>query len=233
MVSSIDRGAEDARRVEAMLGQLKLEAANIALNLGPQFVSGGVSMLLKLEPDSREMLLDSPAGIDEGRQPPAGHLIGMSFRLDGALARCAAPFERLENYQGRLVMRLRYPRRIDYLQHRQAYRAVVETSVAVRLIAAQGDIVTGELLDLSSLGFGAVLKALPQTREGDLLTMDLTLLEQMNLPVQLLHSRNKPDPRGPYRVGGRFVDISPAQQQSVDRAVADLQGQWLRAHVKR
>lgn len=227
MTVSAPEDADDADNAELaarLLGQLRLEASPIALN------GRGVSTVLRLEPDGGQWWIEPPPA---GSAPAPGQHIGMSFRVDGVVARCAAVFVGEAVVDGHAAWQLRYPQRIDYPQLRQAYRAVVvpPRSVAVQLRDADGSH-SGDLLDLSSLGFGAALLA-EATLQDSALELSVLIEPPLQLKVQLLHRSPLVGDAGHCRIGGRFVDLSAVQQTQVDRAVAMLQGRWLRSRVRR
>lgn len=216
--------AANAELVARLLGQLRAEVSPIALN------GRGVSTVLRLESGGSEWWIEPPSA---GSAPAPGQRIGMSFRVDGVVARCAAVFVGEAVVDGRAAWRLRYPRRIDYPQQRQAYRAVVvpPRSVAVQLRDGDGSH-AGDLLDLSSLGFGAALSAAAKL-QAPALELSVLIEPPLQLKVQLLHRLPLAGDAGRCRIGGRFVDLSAAQQAQVDHAVAMLQGRWLRSRARR
>lgn len=216
-----------AALVDRLLGQLRAEAAPVVLN------RGGVSLALQLDPVQQRWWIETPPAAAGHPDPVAGAPVGMSFSLDGVVVRCAAQFEGLDHVAGRDAWRLRYPRRIDYPQQRQAYRAVVvpPRSIAVRL-AGDGGCHEGFLTDLSALGFGAQLPA-AVTRGPAAQVLTIALDVPLQVSVEVLHHRGVDGDPSVCRVGGRFVERSPALQARIDQVVAMLQGRWLRTRVRR
>ncbi|HEU0198582.1 MAG TPA: PilZ domain-containing protein [Nevskiaceae bacterium] len=194
-----------------------------------QLAHGGTSLVVQRDAAARVLWLDRPLRVVA---PAPGAWLGLSFRVDGVVARCACVFEGEEIVGGAPAWRLRYPRRIDYPQQRAAYRAIVVPRGSIRLRCHIGSrVCDGILLDLSTTGFAAVLPADSAPASGSV-DVELRLEPVLLVPARILHRVPLPTDAHKCRIGGCFVGLSGAQQACIDRAVAWLQGRWLRARVR-
>lgn len=215
---------EESARVVTLLGQLRAEGSLVAL------VRGGMSMALRLDAAHGVWWIEEPAS---KWMPVRGQIVGMSFQLDGTVARCAAVFQDVDVIDGQRAWRLALPSHILYPKHRGAYRAVVlsETLIPVEFRGAQGAC-AGSLYDLSYTGLGAVVPAdaVPQRGLQDVM---IGFERPLVLPVEVLNTWPEDGDPERVRVGGRFVGLRPGVQDRVDREVAALQRRWLRTRVRR
>ena len=225
MTTTDDSSAQDSRQVDDLLARLVAKDGRIKLNMGMYCSSDGVTTVLKLEPESRHMLVKMPTGFGDRRPLLIDFRIDMSFVVDGVQARSSTIVERLEMFTGVLAMRLHYPERIDYPQQRQVPRVAVQPPVVVeaRLTTAQGENVYCKLLDLSPLGFGAALDAAADFSAGEMLTLNMALPDPVEVRVELRHINLRDQARRGARIGGRFVTMTAGQRQCVERTVVSLQ----------
>ncbi|TAM12289.1 MAG: PilZ domain-containing protein [Nevskiaceae bacterium] len=216
---------EESARVVTLLGRLRAEGSLVAL------VRGGMSMALRLDAANGVWWIEEP---NSKWAPRRGQIVGMSFQLDGTVARCAAVFQDIEWVDGQRAWRLALPTHILYPKHRGAYRAVVlsEDVIPVEFHNAEGETFAGSLYDLSFTGLGAVVpvEAVPKPGMQD---VTIGFERPLTLPVEVLNAWPEDEDPERVRIGGRFVGLRPGVQDRVDREVAALQRRWLRTRVRR
>ncbi|MBI2382568.1 MAG: flagellar brake protein [Gammaproteobacteria bacterium] len=186
------------------------------------------------------MLLD----IDAGRHgwitldqlyPPAGHrlvqpgtLLRISGRVDGVDAYWHGRVDRIEQAERGAVYRTTWPSVMEYRERRAVFRIAVPPGVHIppSVFRTNDDIFKAQLLDLSTLGLGALAIDPCSLSVGDQLRCTLVLPDEKHLSVNL-QVRSVRSTHSRLRFGALFLDPTTEQQQVIGRTVAALQRHWI------
>lgn len=158
-----------------------------------------------------------------------GHVLHIRGRLDGVEFRFKSRVEAMGESDGVGFYKMRIPERLRYEQKRSNYRAPVSAgqSIAVTLHTSRGEVLKGELRDISDGGFRVALKVSGQTEpsHGDLLPKCEIVIaagDEICCAAEVRYVRQQKSARS-WSVGARFMGLEPAQRRRVCELVAELQ----------
>lgn len=221
----------DRTEIFWLLADLQRENALLTIRL-PDHPHTYLSSILELDRHSGNLLLDHC-------KPSNGHDLLLQCKsfwiathLHGVALTFTATHPGLAEREGVLAYRIPIPSRIHYPQRRNGQRFRPLFGVPVRFeMDTPGDIgfLRGELADLSEHGLAAWVSPmyvaaghkLPRCR---LIFPDGSLVE-FSLLVRHVHKSSR---ESKIRIGGSFVDISPAMLKIVERFLASLEREQLR-----
>lgn len=125
--------------------------------------------------------------------------------------------------------RAEFPDSVYYLQRRGAYRAIIPSAHQIYLYLQmsdeEGDL-TGQLLDISSTGFKAIIKAnakkrIEEQRHFSVARLRFNRKHDLDCSIKAQHTTL--DPKGNTVVGFAFKSISGAAERYLNRLITELQ----------
>ncbi len=221
----------DPLMVACLLRRAAAARALVAVDLpGPQ---AGVTMILGVDPERRELHLDqlAPPEADEALRR-AGRLRAR-IRVNGAEAEFEAEVTGRTEGPGGGTYRLPLPTEVRYRQRRSHHRVPVprNLAVAVRYVLAGAE-AAGRLCDVSLGGVGLETKAAAAAglAPGDAIERCALLLPDRSTVAGPLEVRYvaEPAPNGAVRFGGRFTALDPRDRRRLQRFVAALERDYVR-----
>ncbi len=192
------------------------------------------SALLKLDRRARMLILDELS-------PQEGHgllLQHKELRIDTRHHGVEVGFKTIlagASQEGGIALyRVPIPRSLDYNQRRAHYRAEVGVvwPIPIILEGAEGQAFHGQILDISVGGIGAQFQDASETDLADGARFDVCEIELR--PGQSLRTGleicfvSRAVVSRQLRIGGRFIDLSRADQQTIARFIASLERERLR-----
>jgi c-di-GMP-binding flagellar brake protein YcgR len=187
------------------------------------------SALVDVVGDEGYWLLDElPESASQHKVAP-GHVLRIRGRLDGVEFRFKSRVEATGESDGAGFYKMRIPERLRYEQKRSNYRAPVSAgqSITVELHTSGGEVLKGELRNISNGGFRVALKASGQTvpSRGDVLPKCAIIIatrDEICCEAEVRYVRPQKSTRS-WSLGARFVGLEPAQHRRVCELVAELQ----------
>lgn len=195
------------------------------------------SLLLQVNTDQKFIILDE-------LNPAAGHqLAQQAGRLQihcqshGVEISFGCDIETGRDRAGISYYRAPLPPLLNYLQRRMNYRVrvVLDKEIPVHLQLDADTAVEGQLFDLSLGGVGINLASDVNLERGQLLDRCAIRLPtgdalQMQLEIRFIQVDDR---RPTQRIGARFVDLVPQQENALRRLVTHLEREMLRRKARR
>ncbi|HQU15115.1 MAG: flagellar brake protein [Gammaproteobacteria bacterium] len=224
-----EENVTDPTRIVALLRGLMDSHALLSVSI-PGEQSLYSSALLEVDPDLGHLLLDE-------LNPRRGHerllearKLQVIGRLHGIEIRFPAAVQEIGGAAGIAYYQLAIPGLVRYRQRRTHYRVEVGASLVIPVQLALGpeQLLDGSLHDLSVSGVGAYL-ASGTLQRGD--TVPACVVQLPDAPplrsaLEVCYVRFD-EARGKLRIGGRFLDLTRAQQKCLERFVAELERRLL------
>lgn len=225
-----DEEIGDPARILGLLRRLKESRALLSVRVSAEEEEAYNSAILEVRPEAGELLLDEI-------HPKKGHerflqsgALRAQALIKGVQVGFAATLKASGIEEGIAYYHVSLPEVVHYGQRRSHYRAQIGLGLTVPVHLVFEDnrtIVTeGVLRDISVGGMSAEVKIdLPaDLREGDARPTCIIMLPtgaKVCAGLEVCFAQKDKDPTR-LRVGGRFVDLDPAQQKAVERFVAYL-----------
>lgn len=174
-------------------------------------------------------LLDELPASAAHRKVKPDLVLSIRGRLNGVGFRFESPVEATGESEGIAFYKMQMPRLIRYRQRRSEYRAPVSAgqSIRVALQTADGEVLEGELRDISRDGFRVVLRVSGRTEltRGDLLPtcqIAISRNEEISCEAEVRYVRHQKSKRS-CAVGARFLGLEPRQRRMIRQFVAQLE----------
>lgn len=207
----------------------RLCEAHALLTLGIQGVREVyTTTLLEVCAEHRWLVIDEPVPRDGHRHLQPGRALHLQGRLEGLQVAFDTTLERVAEGPPPYY-RVAMPTSVVYQQRRQDHRVAVPLAwhATAQLLTPERALIAGELRDLSASGMRILLNPggprLP--RLGEVLPRCVVTLPGEAPVCCRLEVCHVEPPRGPVRasLGGRFLDLSRAEQQRLARIAAALE----------
>ena len=166
---------------------------------------------------AKTSLLLQPHGDDIGADQVASGQ-RMTLAIAGLAQRVGAVVDRVDGgVDGRAVW-VRLDESTTLMYRRAVPRTPVPSGrvLAATLGALSGEVVMGRLTNLSPLGFGAIVGALPRYRPDEQLALSIALPTPFDVLARLAHATPLNGSERGYRIGGRFTDLTTRQRRSIE-----------------
>lgn len=212
----------DPRRILHVLQQLQARRATLAARPQPAPVAASTVIL---GADASGVVLDAlfPAAAQRIVRP--GTPLEFSARLDGVAVEGALRVRAVEPRGDGDLIRAELPRELRWSQRRAAYRVPVH-GLPVAQLRYDGRHFRAQVLDLSVLGLGASVATEDPFAPGRDSVWELRLPEAPLVTGLRICSAVRGG--GSVRLGGRYLELSRAQRQALQKAVTDFQRTALR-----
>lgn len=168
-----------------------------------------------------------------------GRRVSISGRLHGSVLAFESTIDAAGTGGGIAYYRIPFPRRVEYRQRREFFRAVipVEQAVAVQMVRADGRSLSGELRDISRGGLSLRLDPGPTEPPpiGELLPRCLVAVPggaPITTRLQVCYSESWNGRKRP-RLGGRFVDVDRRAERELDAYVTAIDREYARRASRR
>ena len=232
-----DNSVRDPQRIAQLLNRI-VERRSLLTVLLPDSNAPYNSAILRAEATAGYLLLDELT-------PAAGHhkltvdsKLKINGRLDGVEFAFHTVIMGLDENSGIAFYKAQLPEWIFYNQRRSHYRARVTggSPVPVYLSRSDGRLSTAELRDISLGGLRARLKRVTDisVARGSHIThcaVDLPKQGKITCALEVVHVRSS-EPRGVVTFGGRFVELSKEHQSAIQRFIAGLERDTIKARTR-
>lgn len=212
-------------RIQALLGRL-LEEQPFLIVTFPESHRHYASALLALDIDSNHLLLDE-------LKPPTGHqrvqadsILQIHARLAGVDLHFEVSVSIIKQQDGIHCYLSQLPEQLTYRQRREHVRVPFMHNAHAQFLH-ENRRVEAQLLDLSSQGFGGVLRHDSPLHVGQRYTCTLLIKEDVIRTTAELRYLAK-DPAQQHRFGALFHQPSPAAERQINRLVMQLQREQAR-----
>jgi c-di-GMP-binding flagellar brake protein YcgR len=182
------------------------------------------SAILNIDQDQNALLLDE-------LNPKHGHdrlaktkQLNISARLAGVNIYFKSELNSIEYENGIALYRIPIPERILYEQKRSAFRVRIGAGMVIPVSLRNPEqAIQGTLTDISSTGVGALVES-GEIAIGTNFNCRISLDEGENINGELEVRFSKLDEQTKqFRIGGRFINLSPPQRVQMERFVMSLQ----------
>lgn len=192
--------------------------------------------LLGVDATSGELVLDElvpKEGHEQLREGSTLHVVGV---LHGVPTHFSTQVRSIGSARGIAFYRAAVPKKIEYRQRRANFRVPIRRglSLNVRLIDAESRLLPGRLLDLSLGGFGAKLRDANDLEPFDVVTVDALELPDcapVSCKAELRYLQYGEFETG-VRAGFRYIDLDPAVERSMLRAILNLERALIRQQAR-
>lgn len=197
------------------------------------------SMLLGVDAAASTLTLDELAPASAHALVNPGLRLTVSTRLDGLPVSFRARVLGVEHEDGAAFYRLSLPGTIRRRQRRTHFRVPAGAGhpVKVHIGDAGTGLVHGVVRDISEGGISARMEGdgvLRSAGRGEALPCTLFLSDEERVHARLVICHlSEPDARGNTVVGGRFLDVTPADARVIRRLVARLERDMVRKRPRR
>lgn len=192
------------------------------------------SIIVVIKEDENYILLDK-------LHPESGHQAFMEKKQctvrashKGVSMGFAASLEELINHEDSPAYRITFPKEFLYHQKRSAYRAAIGASNRIEVILTSEDntVFKGTLYNISTGGLGVNLpKKMVEKLEAGNLISSCRFTTSTGITIESaaeVRNVKTDDNKKVYRVGMRFIDISPKELRAVQRFVLTLEREQIK-----
>jgi len=225
----------DRQRLIGLLDGLRMQRALLSVRVDERQATYNTA-LLKIDAPQGLMYLDELV-------PREGHerlQVGSTLRVTGVLNRLPTHFSSLVLatgvQKGIAYYRASIPESLDYKQRRAFYRAHVprSQSIVVDLVAPDGQISTGRVVDISLGGFALMLPkhlSIEALNTFEVPALELPGQDPFGCVVQARYTlAEKGEPW--IRVGVRFRELGPRERRVLARAILGFEREWIRKRAR-
>lgn len=235
--NATDKSVTDPQRIAQLLNRM-VDRHTLLTVLLPDSNAPYNSAILKIDTAAGYLLLDELTPAAGHRRLAVDSELKISGRLDGIEFAFHTVIIGLDESGGIAFYKAHLPERMFYNQRRSHYRARVSGAhpVSVHLSRPDGRLSTADLRDISLGGLRARLKrgADISVTRGSHIThcaVDLPKQGQVACTLQVVHVHNS-EPSGVVTFGGRFVDLSKEHQSAIQRFIAGLERDTMKARTR-
>jgi c-di-GMP-binding flagellar brake protein YcgR len=183
------------------------------------------SALFELNPEGGYVLLDELIPREGNSRLSQEKSLSVKACVNGVILTFPAEIQEASDDNGVPFYKLAFPEAIDY-KHRREYHRIsppLDKAVTVHLLTTQGRLVSGELRNLSLGGLCVRLsrQASVGIRVGDIISRCVIALPNQKKIITSLEIRNYSgwQTKTSRRVGGRFIELSKADQEELQQFV--------------
>lgn len=224
--AGISQAISSRAGITLLLERLRQQHCLLAINVAGDGTTFS-SVILEVEPQRRYFVLDALAPAAGNHVLSRDRQLHFAARSDGVDLSFRSKVNAIGEQSGTAFYRVPYPAEIDYHQKRQYRRAQIPLSqcVPILLRTEQGEIIRGELRDISTGGCSVRLAgSTVDLAERDILprcVIALPAATRVTATVEICHSA----PRGarrPQRIGARFYNLSQGDERRIAQFIAYL-----------
>lgn len=218
----------DQPQIFGLLGRLREQRTLLHLR-HPDQTRADLSILLDVSMDSDQLFFDAP------RQPTVGEYrsgdsIIVQSNLDGVDTRFEVRVQRMKiDHEGYKTLVTSWPEHVVYRQRRNAFRvSLAGKKIRLGLSPDEETMLSGQLVDISVGGFGALINRTAELQEGETVDCCLEIPDHvMSVEAEVRQLTRAPQTRY-QRLSARFVNLDPALRRRLERIVAELERRAIR-----
>lgn len=190
------------------------------------------SAVLEVDTDQGYLLLDELNPLDGHQRLAAGSHLRASCRIRGVELSFRTTVSEISGESGVAYYRVPMPEELHYQQRREHYRVEVGRGlvIPIYLILEPDGKVDGQLCDLSAGGLHMRLETTTLLKRGqriDRCTIPLPKGDEFRTALEVRYARFEDNAKW-LRVGARFLDLSRAQRNRIQRVVAQIERELIR-----
>lgn len=215
-----------ASLLHRMVSECLLVDASLPLSGGQVYTT----TLLQLFPADGILLLD-----DLFPQLPATELVsGIPFALeacfDGVQVKLSTAIESLEEGEGLRMLKVAFPEQVEYRHARNEHRVELSAlSIPVTLMVAEGEVLVGQLFDVSNRGISLRLASVSGLKRGKAYRCIIDHSDEERVEIEIKPSRvEKLSGQLPIKLGALLHDMDKQDLWHWQRFVAELERRMLR-----
>jgi c-di-GMP-binding flagellar brake protein YcgR len=220
-------------RAYTLLARLRDQHTLILLHTRRGQPHPSLSMLLSADPDQGTLILDAPVDLDRLDLEP-GSDIRVTANLQGVDIRFHCRFDAVIEHEGDDALKLDWPTEVKYLERRSEFRVRLSGAGAgLELVSNEDDTVSGQIIDLSLGGFGALVEDSEFICENEVLDCVLELNDHCLSVRAEIRRKSEPSSRGKCHIGACFVELDSRDRRQLEKIVARLEREAIRADPTR
>lgn len=216
-----------------LLARLRDQRCLILLHSRPGDAQPSLSMLLAIDRENDTLILDTPIDYQQLNLEP-DNALRITASLQGIDLRFRCQFQGLVEYESDSALQVSLPEELKYLERRSAYRVRISGTPAGLELSNETELATdGQLIDLSPVGFGALIEDSPFICEGEVLDCKLQFNKRCVTVQADIRRKSAPSARGYCHIGARFVGLGRREKRALERIVAQFERQAIRSDPTR